>query len=58
MSRKVTEQRAIRRLPSTIIDTWGKGFATAIRLSGVILPAPPVIPAAFGYLYGREVGGE
>jgi len=24
----------------------------------VILPAPPLIPAAFGYLYGKEVGGE
>ena len=35
----------------------GMGFGAALRLSGVILSGPPVIPAAFGYLY-RQGGGR
>jgi len=42
----------------------GKGFGAAARLSGVIIPGPAAIAAAFGYLYRQvaatfaEVGGE
>jgi hypothetical protein len=34
----------------------GKGFQAAIRLKGVILPAPAAIPAAFAYLYDQGGG--
>ena len=38
------------------IDSRGKGFLVAIRLNGVILPAPAAIPAAVAYLYGQGGG--
>jgi hypothetical protein len=43
--------------PARLPRPTGKGLAAAIRLNGVILPGPAVIPAAFGYLY-RQGGGR
>ena len=38
------------------IGDAGKGFLVAIRLNGVILPAPAAIPATVAYLYGQGGG--
>ncbi len=43
--------------PARLPRATGKGLAAAIRLNGVILPGPVVIPAAVGYLY-RQGGGR
>ena len=42
--------------PARLPRATGKGLAAAIRLNGVILPGPVVIPAAVGYLYGQGGG--
>ncbi len=43
--------------PARLPRATGKGLAAAIRLNGVILPGPVVIPSAVGYLY-RQGGGR
>jgi hypothetical protein len=50
---KTSGELRAARLP----DATGKGSAAALRLNCVILPAPAVIAAAFGYLY-RQGGGR
>jgi len=39
-----------------LVREGGKGFLAAIRLKGVILPAPAAIPATVAYLYGQGGG--